>query len=80
MILRETPLKLLESYFNDRKQMVLRKVGFKLLSSERAICKGVQDTIMGPFLFVIYIDDLPETFALRTSIMQAQNLGLIAEQ
>ncbi|XP_044747620.1 uncharacterized protein LOC123308825 isoform X1 [Coccinella septempunctata] len=59
--IRGLPLKLFESYLGNRRQaVVLDSPGGRHMSSEASVLEGIfQGTILGPILFVVYIDDLP---------------------
>ena len=60
--IRGTPLKLFESYLNGRQQHT--KVGSSLSTPKALNCGVPQGTILGPILFIIYLNNL---FNLNTS-------------
>lgn len=70
--IRGIPLLLLGSYLHNRKQMVvLESSGVNYQSKERDVTVGVpQGTIIGPILFTVYINDLPQ--AVNKDILNAK--------
>ena len=73
---RGLPLRLLSSYLKDRKHSVTIN-GY--CSSQRIINVGVpQGSILGPWLFLIYINDLPNISSIFWSILYADDTTLLA--
>ena len=72
--IRGTPLRLMSSYLSDRRQCVLID---GVTSSVRSIDRGVpQGSVLGPLLFLIYINDLPNCSQNFHSIMFADDTTL----
>ena len=69
-----TALTLIRSYLTDRKQYC----NFKGISSNTLpVSKGVpQGSILGPLLFILYINDLPNVTNKCTFLMYADNTTL----
>ena len=66
---------LLRSYLSNRKQFVEIN-GFK--SSQRTVKCGVpQGSVLGPLLFLIYINDLPSVVNKSTIILFADDTSII---
>jgi hypothetical protein len=68
---RGTPLKLLASYLNNRCQKVrINNNGINYTSSTKKISMGVpQGSILGPLLFIIYVNDLASLPHLRNCLI-----------
>ena len=55
--LRRNPLRWFENYLYNRNQVV--KIGDTISSSETISCGMPQESTLGPLLFLLYINDLP---------------------
>ena len=56
--IKDNSLKLIESYLKDRMQCC--SVNGELSSIKRIVCGVPQGSILGPLLFILYMNDLPE--------------------
>ncbi len=73
--IRGTALKWMESYLENRTQFVSID---GTNSREQNMKYGVpQGSILGPLLFIIYINDLPEIFPLARFILYADDANII---
>ena len=64
-------LKLFESYLSDREQVTF--VYGAMSSSKRIVCGVPQGSILGPLLFLLYINDLPDCLEKSTPCLYADN-------
>ena len=72
----DTPLKWLRSYLSDRKQCVYYEGVF---SDELSVCTGVpQGSILGPLLFIIYMNDIYEASDKFQLILYADDTNMVA--
>ena len=72
--IRGSPLELLKSYLTDRKQAVTIS-SFKS-SLKDIVCGVPQGSILGPLLFIIYINDLPNALQTSFPIMYADDTNI----
>jgi hypothetical protein len=72
---RGTELSLLESYLTDRWQMV--KIGDQRSDPSRTRAGVPQGSVLGPFLFVIYMNDLP-SYLSSDCVLYADDTTLLS--
>ena len=69
-------IKLLSSYLDDRRQLC--QVNGKISSLEKIKCGVPQGSILGPLLFLAYINDLPNCLKFTTPRLFADDTSLTA--
>lgn len=78
--IRGTPLKLLEDYLTNRQQRVVAVTDEQLVISSdwMTVKRGVpQGSILGPYLFILYINDLPATAVSVPMTMYADDTSVV---
>ena len=69
-------LKLFESYLSDREQVTF--VNGVMSSSKRIVCGVPQGSILGPLLFLLYINDLPDCLEKSTPCLYADDTQIFS--
>ena len=69
-------LKLFESYLSDREQVTF--VNGVKSSSKRIVCGVSQGSILGPLLFLLYINDLPDCLEKSTPCLYADDTQIFS--
>ena len=64
-------LKLFESYLSDREQVSF--VNGAMSAPKRIVCGVPQGSILGPLLFLLYINDLPDCLEKSTPCLYADD-------
>ena len=67
--IHDTELNWLQSYLNDTKQV--RFVNDRTSSARKIICGIPQGSILGPLLFLLYINDMPDILEKTTPCLYA---------
>ena len=68
---KDTALTWIKSYLEDRTQFV--QFGSNRSYPRKILCGVPQDSILGPLLFIIYINDLPNVSSLTQSLLFADD-------
>ena len=71
-----TQLKWFESYLNNRVQQCL--INGQLSSPKTITCGVLQGSIMGPLLFLLYINDMPDSLSYSVSSLYADDTEIYA--
>ena len=75
--IKDMPLSWFENYLTDRKQTVQFKTK---QSEERPVNCGVaQGSILGPLLFILYVNDLPEVCSKTKVILYADDTAILCK-
>ena len=69
-------IKLFESYLSDREQVTF--VNGVMSSSKRIVCGVPQGSILGPLLFLLYINDLPDCLEKSTPCLYADDTQIFS--
>jgi hypothetical protein len=69
-------LKLFESYLSDREQVSF--VNGAMSAPKRIVCGVPQGSILGPLLFLLYINDLPDCLENSTPCLYADDSQIFA--
>ena len=69
-------LKWFDSYIKDREQQCI--VNGQLSSSKKIICGVPQGSILGPLLFLLYINDMPDSLNNTTASLYADDTEIYA--
>ena len=69
--IHDTELKWFQSYLKDRKQVCF--VNEQTSSARKIICGIPQGSILGPLLFLLYINDMPDILEKTTPCLYADD-------
>ena len=72
--IRDTALVWIKSYLEDQTQFV--QFGSHQSNPGKILCGIPQGSILGPLLFIIYINDLPNVSSLTQSLLFADDISI----